>query len=59
MTVIESLVDTYIDRAATGAGLVTEMAADRNINNIYSTLTSNKFIVQPVATENLNDFAST
>jgi len=58
VTVIESLVDTYIDRAATGAGLVTEMVADRKINN-YSTLTSNKFIVQPVATENLDDFAST
>ena len=48
---------TYVDRAATDAGTVADMAATRKTEK-YSTLSS-AYRLQPVAVENLGVFSST
>ena len=51
MTVVSTLAQSYVDRAATGVGMVAEMAAERKVTK-YSNLASN-FTFQPIAVENL------
>ena len=50
-TVVSPLAGSYVDRAATGAGAVADLATVRKLEK-YSSLTS-QYIVQPVAVENL------
>jgi len=53
--VVSTLAQSYVDRAATGVGMVAEMAAERKLAK-YSNLASN-FIFQPIAVENLGAFS--
>jgi len=55
VTVVSTLAQSYVDRAATGVGAVAEMAAERKLAK-YSNLASN-FIFQPIAVENLGAFS--
>ena len=55
VTVVSTLAQSYVDRAATGVGVVAEMAAERKLAK-YSNLASN-FIFQPTAVENLGAFS--
>ena len=52
---VSTLAQSYVDRAATGVGVVAEMAAERKLAK-YSNLVSN-FIFQPIAVENLSAFS--
>ena len=56
VTVVSTLAQSYVDRAATGVGVVSEMAAERKLAK-YSNLTSN-FTFQPIAVENLGAFST-
>jgi len=51
ITVVSTLAQSYIDRAATGVGMVAELAAERKLIK-YSNLPTN-LIFQPIAVENL------
>ena len=51
VTVVSTLAQSYVDRAATGVGMVAEMAAERKVTK-YSNLASN-FTFQPIAVDNL------
>ena len=55
VTVVSTLAQSYVDRAATGVGTVPEMAAEQKLAK-YSNLASN-FIFQPIAAENLGAFS--
>ena len=44
-----------VDRAATGAGVVSDLAADRKLNE-YSSLSS-AYTIQPIAVDNLGGFS--
>ena len=55
-TVVSPLAGSYVDRAATGAGAVADLATVRKLEK-YSSLTS-QYIVQPVAVENLGVVSS-
>jgi len=55
VTVVSTLAQSYVDRAATGVGAGAEMAAERKLAK-YSNLASN-FTFQPIAVENLGAFS--
>jgi len=50
------LAQSYVDRAATGVGMVAELAAERKLMK-YSNLPTD-LIFQPIAVENLGAFSS-
>jgi len=50
-TVVNPLASSYVDRAATGAGVVSDMPADRKLDK-YSSLSS-AYTVRPIAVDNL------
>ena len=56
VTIVSTLAQSYVDRAATGVGVVAEMAAERKAEK-YHNLSSNH-IFQPIAMENLSAFSS-
>jgi hypothetical protein len=56
VTVVSTLAVSYVDMAATGAGLVAEQAADRKSVK-YTDLAAN-YIFQPIAVENLGPLNS-
>ena len=58
VTVVSPLAASYVDRAATDAGTVADMAATRKNTENYSTLSS-AYRLEPVAVENLGVFSST
>ena len=55
VTVVSTLAQSNVDRAATGVGAVAEMASERKLAK-YSNLASN-FTFQPIAVENLGAFS--
>ena len=57
VTVVSPLAASYVDRAATDAGTVADMAATRKTEK-YSTLTS-AYWFEPIAVKNLGVFSST
>jgi len=57
VTVISPLAASYVDRAATDAGTVADMAATRKTEK-YSTIFS-AYRFEPIAVENLGVFSST
>jgi len=56
VTVVSTQALSYVDRAATGVGMVAELAAERKLMK-NSNLTTN-LIFQPIAVENLGSFNS-
>jgi len=56
VTVVSTLAQSYVDRAATDVGMVAELAAERKLIK-YSNLPTN-IIFQPIAVENLVAFSS-
>ena len=54
VTVVSPLAQSYVDRVATGVGVVAVMAAERKLAK-YSNMASN-FTFQPIAVENLGAF---
>jgi len=54
-TVVSTLAQSYVDRAAASVGAVAEMAAERKLAK-YFNLASN-FTFQPIAVENLGAFS--
>jgi len=54
--VVTTLAQSYVDRAATGVGMVAELAAKQKLMK-YSNLPTN-LIFQPIAVENLAAFIS-
>jgi len=56
VTVVSTLAQSYVDWAATGVGMLEELAAERKLVK-YSNLTTN-LILQPIAVENLGAFSS-
>jgi len=56
VTVVSMLAQSYVDRAATGVGMMAELAAERKLMK-YSNLITN-LIFQPIAVENLGAFSS-
>ena len=56
VTVVSTLAQSYVNRAATGVGAVVDMAAKRKREK-YDNLSSNH-IFQPIAMENLGAFSS-
>jgi len=56
VTVVITLARSYVDRAATGVGIVAELAAERKLMK-YSNLPTN-LIFQPITVENLGAFSS-
>jgi len=56
VTVGSTLALSYVDRAATGVGMVAELAAERKLMK-YCNLTTN-LIFQPIAVKNLVEFSS-
>jgi hypothetical protein len=56
VTVVSTLAGSYVDRAATGAGSVADMAAERKSEK-YSSLLS-EYLFQPIAIENLGSYSS-
>jgi len=56
VTVVSMLAQSYVDRAATGAGMVAELAAERKLMK-YINLPTN-LIFQPIAVVNLGAFSS-
>jgi len=56
VTVVSTLAQSYVDRAATDVGMVAELAAERKLIK-YSNLPSN-LIFQPIVVENLGAFSS-
>ena len=57
VTVVSPLPASYVDRAATDAGIVADMTATRKTEK-YSTLSS-AYRFEPIAVENLGVFSST
>jgi len=57
LTVVSPLAASYVDRAATDAGTVTDMAVTRKTEK-YPTLSS-AYRFEPIAVENLGVFSST
>ena len=55
-TVVTALVSSYVDKAATGAGVVSDLAADRKIYKYSSLSSSSDYTIQPVAVDNLGGF---
>ena len=55
-TVVTPLASSYVDRAATGAGVVSDLAADRKLDK-YSSLSS-AYTIQPIAVDNLGGFST-
>ena len=55
VTVVSTLAQSYVDRAATGVRAVAEMAAERKLAK-YSNLASN-FTIQPIAVDHLGPFS--
>ena len=55
-TVITPLASSYVDRAATGAGVVYDLAADWKLDK-YSSLSS-AYTIQPIAVNNLGGFST-
>ena len=55
MTVVSTLAGSYVDTAATGAGLVADQAADRKTTK-YADLSA-QYVFQPVSVENLSPFS--
>jgi len=55
VTVVRTLAQSYVDKAATGVGAVAGMAAERKLAK-YSNLASN-FTFQPITVENLGAFS--
>ena len=55
VTVVSTLAQSYVDRAATGVGAVAEMAAERKLAK-YSNLACN-FTFQPISVQNLGAFS--
>jgi len=56
VTVVSTLAQSYVDRAATGVGMVAELAAEPKLMK-YTNLPTN-LIFQPIAVENLGVFSS-
>jgi len=56
VTVVSTLAQSYVDRAATGVEMVAELAAEQKLIK-YSNLSTN-LIFQPIAVENLGAFSS-
>jgi len=56
LSLVSTLAQSYVDRAATGVAAVAEMAAERKAEK-YPNLSSNH-IFQPIAMENLGAFGS-
>ena len=56
VTVASTLAGSYVDTAATGAGLVADQAADRKTAK-YADLRA-QYVFQPVSVENLGPFSS-
>ena len=56
VTVVSTLAQSYVDRAATGVGTVAEMAAERKAEKYHNL--SSDHIFQPIAMENLGAFSS-
>jgi len=56
VTVVSTLAQSYVDRAATGVGMVAELAAEWKLMK-YSNLRTD-LIFQPIAVENLGAFSS-
>jgi len=56
VTVVSTLAQSHVDRAATGVGMVAELAAERKLMK-YSNLSTN-LILQPIAVKNLGAFSS-
>jgi len=56
VTVASTLAGSYVDTAATGAGLVADQAADRKTVK-YADLRA-QYVFQPVSVENLGSFSS-
>ena len=54
-TVVTPLASSYVDRAATGAGVVSDLAVDRKLDR-YSSLSS-AYTIQPIAVDNLEGLA--
>ena len=55
-TVVTPLASSYVDRAATGAGVVSDLAADRKLDK-YSSLSS-AYTIQPIAVDNFGGFST-
>ena len=55
-TVVTSLASSYVDRAATGVGVVSDVAADRQLDK-YSSLSS-AYTIRPIAVDNLGGFST-
>ena len=55
-TVVTPLAGSDVDRAATGAGVVSDLAADRKLDK-YSSLSS-AYTIQPIAVDNLGGFST-
>ena len=47
---------SYVDRAATGAGVISDLAAGRKLDK-YSSLSSS-YTIQPIAVDNLGGFST-
>ena len=56
VTVVSTLAQSYVDRAATGVGAVAEMAAERKAEKYHSL--SSDHIFEPITMENLGAFSS-
>jgi len=56
VTVVNTLAQSYVDRAATGVGAVAEMAAEQKAKKYHNL--SSDHIFQPIAIENLGAFSS-
>jgi len=56
VTVVSTLAQSYINKVATGVGMVAELAAERKLMK-YSNLRTN-LIFQPIAVKNLGAFSS-
>ena len=54
-TVVTPLASSYVDRAVTGASVVSDLAADRKLDK-YSSLSS-AYTIQPITVNNLGGFS--
>ena len=54
--VVTPLASSYVDRAATGEGVVFDLAADKKLDK-YSSLSS-AYTIQPIAVDNLGGFST-
>ena len=57
-TVVTPLATSYDDRAATGAGMVSDVAADRKLDKYSDSSLSSAYGIQPIAVDNRGGFST-